>query len=177
MLNLHKKLSIILRIFSCTRKIDVEKFKQYCKEKMTNTSKNFPWALLNHTLHGTIQHNAEVIEINGEERIGWYSEEGLESNNKDIRKYLECLSRKYDSNYQIEDVHHRLVERSDPYLIHITSKYTGRKLCTVSKSTEHTHYALTMCVSLQSMVLRSSLYDFNFRHKYRFLPSCFLHDT
>ena len=47
---------------------------------------------------------------------------------------LERLSRKCNNNYQIEDVHHRLLERSDPYLIHITSKYTERGLCTAYKS-------------------------------------------
>ena len=92
----------------------------------------FPWAQLNHTLHGTIQHSGELIETNGGESLGWYSEEGLEANNKDIRKYLELLSRKCDNNKQIEDVHHRLLERSDPYLIHLTSKYIGNKVCTIN---------------------------------------------
>ena len=70
--------------------------------------------------------------------MGWYSKEGLEANNKDIRNYLEHLTRKCDNNQQMEDVHHRLLERSDPYLIHVTSKYTGRKLCTICKATDHT---------------------------------------
>ena len=98
----------------------------------------FPWAQLNHTLHGAIQHSGELIETNGGESLGWYSEEGLEANNKDIRKYLELLSRKCDNNKQIEDVHHRLLERSDPYLIHLTSKYIGNKVCTICKQTDHT---------------------------------------
>ena len=105
---------------------------------MINISKNFPWAKLNHTLHGTIQHSAELIKMNGGESLGCYSEEGLEANNKDIRNYLEHLSRKCDGNKQIEDVHHRLLERSNPYLIYITSKYTGAKLYTVSKESDHT---------------------------------------
>ena len=70
----------------------------------------------NHTLHSTIQHSAELIEMNGGESLGWYSEEGLESNNKNIRNYLERVSIKCENN-QIADVHHRLLERSDPYLI------------------------------------------------------------
>ena len=138
MLRLHKQLSIILRIVSCTRKIDVQKYEQHCKETMINIARNFPFAKLNHTLHGTIQHSAELIKLNGGESLGWYSEEGLEANNKDIRNYLEHLSRKCDSNKQIEDVHHRLLERSDPYLIYITLKYTGAKVCTICKSSDHT---------------------------------------
>ena len=76
--------------------------------------------------------------MNGGESIGWYSDEGLVANNKDIRNYLERLSRKCNNNYQIEDVHHRLLERSDPNLIHITLKYFERKLCTVCKSIDQT---------------------------------------
>ena len=138
MLTLHKQLSIILRIVSCTRKINIEKYEQHCKDTMINISKNFPWAKLNHTLHGTIQHSVELIKMNGGESLGWYSEEGLEANNKDIRNYLEHLSRKCAVNKQIEDVHHRLLERSNPYLIYITSKFTGGKLCKICKASDHT---------------------------------------
>ena len=65
---------------------------------MTNIASNFPWAKLNHTLHGTIQHSTELIEMNGGESLGGYSEEGLEASNKDIRNYLVNLSRKCDNN-------------------------------------------------------------------------------
>lgn len=138
MLTLHKQLSIILRVVSCTRKINLVKYEEHCKETMINIARNFPWSKLNHTLHGTIQHSAELIRMNGGESLGWYSEEGLEANNKDIRNYLEHLSRKCNSNTQIEDVHHRLLERSNPYLIHITSKYTGAKLCRICNASDHT---------------------------------------
>ena len=137
-LTLHKQLSVILRIVSCTRKIHLERYERHCKETMMNIAQNFPWCKLNHTLHGTIQHSAELIRMNGGESLGWYSEEGLEANNKDIRNYLEHLSRKCDSNKQIEDVHHRLLERSDPYLTHITSKYTGAKVCRICTASDHT---------------------------------------
>ena len=138
MITLHKQLSVILRVVSCTRKIDTIKYETHCKETMINIAQNFPWCKLNHTLHGTIQHSVELIRMNGGESLGWYSEEGLEANNKDIRNYLEHLSRKSDSNKQIEDVHHRLLERSDPFLISVTSRYTGAKLCTVCKASDHT---------------------------------------
>ena len=41
---------------------------------------------------------AELIRMNRGESLGWYSEEGFEANNKDIRNYLEHLGRKCDSN-------------------------------------------------------------------------------
>jgi len=99
---------------------------------------DFPWARLNHTLHGAIQHSAELIEMNLGLSIGWYSEEGLEANNKDIRNYLETLSRKCDGNSQIADVHHRLLERSDPYLIHLSSKFIQGISCSACGATDHT---------------------------------------
>ena len=84
---------------------------------------NFPWAKLNHTLHGTIQHSTELMEMNEPHGLGAYSEEGLEANNKDVRNFLEHLSRKTNSNIQLEDVHHRILERSDPYICHMASKF------------------------------------------------------
>ena len=138
MITLHKQLSVVLRIISCTRKIDVVKFSVHCQETMLSIATNFPWTLLNHTLRGTIQHSPELIEMNGCESLGWYSEEGLEANNKDIRNYLERLSRKCDTNKQIEDVHNRLLERSDPYLIHLTSRYMQGKVCRICEATDHT---------------------------------------
>ena len=137
-LKLHKQMSIILRIISCTRKIDVKKFDEHCKETMINIASNFPWVLLNHTLHGAIQHSAELIEMNGGESLGGYSEEGLEANNKDIRNYLEHLSRKTGTNQQIEDVMNRLLERSNPYLGSITSRYIQGKSCSICAATDHT---------------------------------------
>ena len=57
---------------------------------------DFPWARYNHTLHGAIQHSAELIEMNLGLSVGWQSEEDLEANNKDIRNYLETSSKKCD---------------------------------------------------------------------------------
>ena len=72
LLKLHHQISIILRVISCTRKIDMKKFAHHCEETMINISTNFPWASLYHTLHGAIQHSCELIEMNGCESIGWY---------------------------------------------------------------------------------------------------------
>ena len=138
MLKLHQELSIVFRVISCTRKINVPLFQKHCEETMLNMAYNFPWCKLNHTLHGALQHSCELIEMNGGESLGWYSEEGLEANNKDIRKFLERLSRKTCNNKQIEDVHHRLLERSDPYLIHVTSKYMLKKKCRICDNKDHT---------------------------------------
>ena len=138
MIKLHEQLSVVLRVISSMRKINITVFKQHCIDTVINISENFKWAKINHTLQGALQHSCELIELNGGESLGWYSEEGLEANNKDIRCYLEKLSRKNSRNKQIEDVHHRLLERSDPYLIHMTSKYMSKKGCRECGGIDHT---------------------------------------
>ena len=82
---LHKQLSIVLRVISCTRRIDTDKFSRHCQQTIDTIVQKFPWVRLCDTLHGSIQHSAELIQMNGGVSLGWYSEEGLEANNKDIR--------------------------------------------------------------------------------------------
>ena len=137
-------------------------------------AKDFPWAKVNHTLHGALQHSSELIEMNDDRGLGGYSEEGLEANNKNVRHFLEHLSRKSDSNQQLADVHHRILERSDPYLIFLTSKYRQTKQCSLCKQSDHTirthdeHYLSQMCDLEDYLPLKLShhvgLYEFCFKH-------------
>ena len=53
------------------------------------------------------------LDMNDNRSLGEYSEEGLEANNKDVRNFLEHLSRICDNNKQFEDVHQHILERSD----------------------------------------------------------------
>ena len=132
-IKLHRQLSMILRVVSCTREINLDKFQSHCKETMNHMVTKFPWVKLNHTLHGAIQHSVELISLNDGTGLGAYSEEGLEANNKDIRRYLRDLSRKCSSNKQVEDVHHRLLERSCPSVINATAAYARK---TMKKSSD-----------------------------------------
>ena len=138
LLLLHKQLSIILRIVSCTRKINIELFKILCYEMNLNLINNFPWARLNHTLHGTIHHSAELIVLNDGYGLGMLSEEGLEANNKDIRNYLQFLCRKCSPQEQLTDVMNRLLERSDPVIHNNIIQAHIPKHCKECGSTEHT---------------------------------------
>ena len=63
------------------------------------------------------------MEINGNTGLGGYSEEGLEANNKDVRHFLEHLSRKTDNNMHLADVYHETLERSDPFISFLTTSY------------------------------------------------------
>ena len=99
---------------------------------------NFPWVRLNHTLHGTIQHSTELIQLNSGYGLGAYSEEGLEANNKDNRNFLLTQSRKTSPIEQLFDVIHRLLERSDPLTNNRVRNDTNKKLCSVCGSKDHT---------------------------------------
>ena len=135
---LHRQLSTVLSIVSCSRKVDVLKFKTLCDETSLHLSDNFPWVLINHTLHGTLQHSAELITLNDGYGLGSLSEECLESNNKDIRNYLQFLSRKISPVAQMTDVMSRLLERSDPKILQLLSKGQPSKYCTECGATDHT---------------------------------------
>ena len=61
---LHKQLSGILCMVSYTGQIDVDAYEQLCFDFTTNVINNFPFALLNDTLHATIHHSPELIKMN-----------------------------------------------------------------------------------------------------------------
>ena len=85
LLLLHRQISTILRVVSSSRKIHLAKLKDLCKQASLNLCDNFPWVLMNHTLHGTLHHSVELISLNDGYGLGSLSEECLEANNKDIR--------------------------------------------------------------------------------------------
>ena len=112
LLVLHLQISTILSVISSDREVDLGKFQSLCERTSLNICQNFPWAKINHTLHGSLHHSAELITQNDGHGLGSFSEECLETNNKDIRNYLQFLSRKTDPLNQISDVMARLIERS-----------------------------------------------------------------
>ena len=138
LLSLHQQLSVILRVISSTRQINIELFDQLCKEFSLNLIENFPWARLNHTLHGAVHHSTELMILNGGYGLGSLSEEGLEANNKDIRNYLESHGRKTSSIDQLTDVMIRLLERSDPVIAQRVHSDHVMRRCKLCGSCEHT---------------------------------------
>ena len=99
-----------------SNKVALIKFKQLCDETSFNLCDNFPWVKINHTLHGTLHHSLELISLNDGYGLKNLSEECLESNNKDIRNYLQFLSRKTSPVVQFTDVMSRLLECSDSWI-------------------------------------------------------------
>ena len=138
LLLLHHQMSTVLSVVSSCRKVDITKYKHLCDQACINLCQNFPWAKMNHTLHGTLQHSAELISLNDGYGLGSLSEECLEANNKDIRNYLQFLSRKRDPLDQMTDVMARLLERSDPSINNLATQVQPSKYCTECGDTDHT---------------------------------------
>ena len=138
LLLLHQQVATVLSVVSSSRKIDTSKFKKLCEEASLNLCQNFPWVLINHTLHGTLQHSAELISVNDGYSLGNLSKECIEANNKDVRNYLQFLSRKTDTVHQLTDVVARLLERSDPRIIQRGLQSQRKKYCTECGGNDHT---------------------------------------
>ena len=64
LLQLHKQLSVILRVVSFSGQIDVDAYEQLCFDFTMNLVANFPFALLNDTLHATVHHFPALIKMN-----------------------------------------------------------------------------------------------------------------
>ena len=85
---LHKNLSVILQIISCTGEVDCEELEKLTLETSFLIAEKFKWVDINFTLHGLPHHSLELIEVNNGWSIGVLSEEALESN---------CKCRKHDT--------------------------------------------------------------------------------
>ena len=144
---------------SSSRKVDLTKFKDLCEQTTYNLCDNFPWVLMNHTLHGTLHHSTELMTLNDGHGLGSLSEECLESNNKDIRNYLQFLSRKTDPVLQLTDVMARLLERSDPVIHNITTQFQRRKYCTECGADDHTIRSHSRLVGLPKRWYASLIED------------------
>ena len=69
-IDIHTKMSVILRIISSNKVVDVTAFETIVKELTLSLTKNFSWARLNFTLHASIQHSAELMRKNGNRGLG-----------------------------------------------------------------------------------------------------------
>ena len=138
-LHLHYILCSILRAISSQQCIDVDRLQTLCTEASLLIARSWPWAKINHTLHGVLHHAPELIQCNEGFGLGALSEEGLESTNKHVRRYLEVLARKTSSTDELSDVFSRLLERSNPVIANERQKLRKKKTkkCTLCGSEEH----------------------------------------
>ncbi|XP_076248005.1 uncharacterized protein LOC143187644 [Calliopsis andreniformis] len=78
----------------------------------------YPWYYMPSTVHKLLIHGAEVIQT-AALPIGQLSEEAQENRNKDYKTFRLHHARKISRLTTNEDVFHRILESSDPYISHL----------------------------------------------------------
>ena len=95
--------------------INAEKFRAYCLATADKYILLYSWYYMPTSVHKILIHGTSVIN-HFLLPIGELSEAAQESKMKDIRKYREHYTRKYNREKTNEDLLHRLILSSDPYL-------------------------------------------------------------
>ena len=107
--------------------INEESFETICKDTYQLNLDHCRWANVTPTLHKVLAHSCELMTRYNEERgMKVYSEEGLESCNKHIRRYRELLARKTNFEDNIRDVFVRLLCQSN-YVSFLQKKHIEQK--------------------------------------------------
>ena len=95
--------SILCLVNSTHHKIDVEKFKKYCDETYDLYVSLYSWFYMPVSMHKLLIHSSQVIQ-KLELPIVMYSEEALESRNKDHKKIRENHTRKCNRQLTMTDL-------------------------------------------------------------------------
>ena len=95
--SLIERFSFILDALSSLQDLDFENFKVYAAETANLYNKLYPWYYMPASVHLVLYHGADIMATL-ELPIGSFSEEALESRNKNIRKFRYVRIFHYDDN-------------------------------------------------------------------------------
>jgi hypothetical protein len=109
------RLYVILCVINSNEKIDTNKFERYCMETYEFYVEKYKWFYMPVSMHKLLIHGAQVIS-NFLLPIGGYSEEALETRNRDNLYFREHHARKCHRIKTMADQHNRLLITSDPYI-------------------------------------------------------------
>ena len=101
---------------------------------MLTTTKTFPWATQPPSVHKLLAHTADRMRMNENMGMGRFTEEGIETLHKLVRRFRELLARKNNLFLNLFDVWRQLMVRSDPVIRSKKRKLT----CSVCKGEGHT---------------------------------------
>lgn len=110
-----KHLHTILTTLSCGYAINTEAFAEYSKATAEQYVELYPWYNMPSSLHRILIHGPDIIKA-ATLPIGLFSEEALESRNKEFRKYRECNTRKFSREETMQDLFNALLVTSDPVI-------------------------------------------------------------
>lgn len=110
-----KRLFTILSCLGCEFQINAEAFEVYVRDTRDLYLREYEWYNMPVSLHKILFHSRHIIS-SCMVPIGQLSEEAQESRNKDVRNYREWYTMKSSRTQTNEDLLHRLLISSDPYI-------------------------------------------------------------
>ena len=105
----------ILGTMSSGLHINTIAFKELCLDTAHLFVDLYPWYYMPQSVHRVLIHGYLVLEALSLP-IGMMSEDAQESRNKDFRQYREHFTRKISREQNNEDLFHRLLITSDPFI-------------------------------------------------------------
>lgn len=125
-LKLVENLAVIWGGLSCSFELDPEKFGQLCEETKNIYFQELGWFSLPPSLHKIFEHGKHIIS-SCPLPIGLTNEEGAEANNKFMRSFRLHHSRKTSWEDGIQDLFHRLMDVSDPFIQETLSAQAAKR--------------------------------------------------
>lgn len=125
--SLIKKLSIILKIISSARQINITKFTNLVEETKKIYLANYSWYYMPISLHKLLVHGPDIIS-SFIMPIGKLSEEALKARHKDIRHFREHHTRKTSRIDTNKDLMKMLLLSSDPKLSSLRKSKSNEKI-------------------------------------------------
>lgn len=101
-------------------------FAECCKTTARLFVSLYAWYNMLASLNRILIHGSEIIKASPLP-AGMFSEEAIESRNKDFRRYREFFSRKFSREKAMEDMFCRLLVSSDPYIFSISECVGARR--------------------------------------------------
>lgn len=93
-LELIKRLYVVLQTVSSGKLINIDHFRNYCRETAELYVKLYPWYYMPASVHKLLIHGADICKHFGFIPIGYLSEEASEARNKEFRNTREMHTRK-----------------------------------------------------------------------------------
>jgi hypothetical protein len=109
--------------------INPVEFEKFCKETISiyfDPELGAPWYPMPPSLHRVLYHGRAIIEA-CPVPLGITSKEGSESNNRFARDFEANHARKSSNENTFMDVFHRLMDKSDPFLVASSGKDKSHK--------------------------------------------------
>jgi hypothetical protein len=105
--------------------INNEAFAEYAKTTAKLYVELYSWYNTPSSLHRILIHGPEMVKT-ATLPIGMFSEEALESLNKDFRKYRQCNTRKFSRTKTMQDLFNALLVSSDPVISSLSQRIGTR---------------------------------------------------